>query len=439
MQFPDNMTKLYLAIQPRWIRRGTLAVIDQGVFSGSNFVVSILLARWMSENDYGAYAYTFAIFLLISGFYNVLFLEPMSIFGPVRHARHFMSYLGHLIGLHTVTIVITSVGLIAVWGAVSLIRSDPLLFDAFVGMSLGHGLILFFWLIRRACYTRHQPGKALLGTVVYSVALVGGLYLLERSALLTLFSAFVWMGVAGVVGGAFQYVILRYGSVSASAFPAGATKGLIRENWQYGRWMLVASVSSWLSTWAYFVLAGNFLDLAEVASLKAIQNLVLPLTQTITAFTLLFAPWASERFSRQGMRALKDGMRAFSVSLMALCLLYFVAVWLFRDAVMGFLYEGRFSQAQWILPFFFLHPLATAITTSWYYGLRIVGRTREVMILYMIGGGTTLTIGILLIKLWGLGGVAAGMALSSLAPIPSLIVLWNRAASESKSHAQQNP
>lgn len=419
MQFPDNVTKLYLAIQPRWIRRGTLAVIDQGVFSGSNFVVSILLARWMSESDYGAYAYTFAIFLLISGFYNVLFLEPMSIFGPVRHAKHFMSYLGHLIGLHTVTIVITSVGLIAVWGAVSLIRSDRLLLDALVGMSLAHGLILFFWLIRRACYTRHQPGKALLGTVVYSVALVGGLYLLERSALLTLFSTFVWMGVAGVVGGVFQYVILRYGSVSASAFPAGATKGLIRENWQYGRWMLVASVSSWLSTWAYFVLAGNFLDLAEVASLKAIQNMVLPLTQAITAFTLLFAPWASERFALYGMRALEDAMRAFSILLATLCLLFFLTVWFFRDPLMDLLYGGKFSHATWILPFFLLHPLVTAITASWQYGLRIIERTRDVMILHMIGGVTTLTAGVLLIGVYELRGAVAGIVLSSLTPLPA--------------------
>ena len=31
----------------RWARKGSLAVLDQGLFSGANFLVNILLARWL--------------------------------------------------------------------------------------------------------------------------------------------------------------------------------------------------------------------------------------------------------------------------------------------------------------------------------------------------------------------------------------------------------
>ena len=41
----------------------------------------------------GAYSITFSIFLLISGFFNVLLMEPMSIFGPTRHIDHFPTYM----------------------------------------------------------------------------------------------------------------------------------------------------------------------------------------------------------------------------------------------------------------------------------------------------------------------------------------------------------
>jgi O-antigen/teichoic acid export membrane protein len=428
MQFLSDLTRWKpSAIPTRWVRRGTLAIIDQGVFSGANFIVSILLARWMSESDYGAYAYTFAIFLLISGFYNVLFLEPMSIFGPVRHARHFMGYLRQVMGLHALSAAISTVGLMALWGAVTLIRSDRWLFDAFVGMSLGHGLTLFFWLLRRACYARHQPGKALAGTLVYASALIGGLGLLASAERLTLFGAFVWMGMAGVMGGAFQYAILRPDSVPRNAAPAVTPRELIRENWGYGRWMLIASAFSWLSMWAYFVIAGSLLDLEEIAGLKAIQNIVMPMTQAVTAFTLLFAPWASERFALQGMEALKDGMRAFSTLLALLCLLYFVPVWVFRDTLMDWLYGGKFALSVWILLFFLLQLFVTAVTASWYYGLRIIARTRDVMILYVIGGATTLAVGTPLIVVWELQGAVAGIVLSSLTPLPVLVSLWNKA------------
>jgi O-antigen/teichoic acid export membrane protein len=44
----------------RWGLKGGMAIVDQGIFSGSNFVLYILLARWLAPDDYGAYALGFA-------------------------------------------------------------------------------------------------------------------------------------------------------------------------------------------------------------------------------------------------------------------------------------------------------------------------------------------------------------------------------------------
>src|SRR5579872_6645673 len=69
-----------------WLRKGFLALLDQGLLSGSNFFIAILLARWLSRDAYGAYALGFSIFILLSGFHNAFFLEPMSVFGPESYA-----------------------------------------------------------------------------------------------------------------------------------------------------------------------------------------------------------------------------------------------------------------------------------------------------------------------------------------------------------------
>src|SRR5207244_12202458 len=58
------------------------AVLDQGLISGSNFLLGILLARWTGAEQYGAYALAFAIFILVSIVYQALVLEPMTVFGP---------------------------------------------------------------------------------------------------------------------------------------------------------------------------------------------------------------------------------------------------------------------------------------------------------------------------------------------------------------------
>ena len=56
---------LYLQ-QRSLLHKGFLAVLDQGLISGSNFLLSILLARWLRADQYGAYALSFAIFVLLS-------------------------------------------------------------------------------------------------------------------------------------------------------------------------------------------------------------------------------------------------------------------------------------------------------------------------------------------------------------------------------------
>src|SRR5260370_17857789 len=61
--------------------KGGLAVLDQGLISGSNFLVGILLARWLAPEEYGAYALPFAIFLLLS------FVSQSLCFGPVSPFR----------------------------------------------------------------------------------------------------------------------------------------------------------------------------------------------------------------------------------------------------------------------------------------------------------------------------------------------------------------
>src|SRR5216683_4252928 len=64
-----------------WLNRGALSSIDQGLVSGANFALSIMLARWLPISDYGGYSFALSIFMLINAAQQALFLEPMSVLG----------------------------------------------------------------------------------------------------------------------------------------------------------------------------------------------------------------------------------------------------------------------------------------------------------------------------------------------------------------------
>src|ERR1700758_126616 len=83
-----------------WGVRSTLSVFDQGLTAAVGFVVNIALARWLSPESYGAFAVAFATFLFISGFHNVLLLEPLTVMGPSRHPNRLPTYFRKQIVIH---------------------------------------------------------------------------------------------------------------------------------------------------------------------------------------------------------------------------------------------------------------------------------------------------------------------------------------------------
>src|SRR5690349_903079 len=71
-----------------WASKSALALVDQFLNSGSNFLLTILLARWLSAEAYGGYALAFSIYLLGISLQQALVTEPMAVFGPSSYRQN---------------------------------------------------------------------------------------------------------------------------------------------------------------------------------------------------------------------------------------------------------------------------------------------------------------------------------------------------------------
>src|SRR6202521_1483859 len=71
-----------------WGLKSAVSLTDQVLNSGAGFAVNLFLARWLAPSLYGAFAVVFAASLFVAGFHTVLVLEPLSGFGPGRHAAN---------------------------------------------------------------------------------------------------------------------------------------------------------------------------------------------------------------------------------------------------------------------------------------------------------------------------------------------------------------
>ena len=96
MEKPDRKLTDFTAtgrLLGEWVLKGGLSILDLVIYSGSMFLVSVLLARWMSVENYGIFALAMVMTTLFYQVQNSLILEPMSVIGPSKYPKSLSQYL----------------------------------------------------------------------------------------------------------------------------------------------------------------------------------------------------------------------------------------------------------------------------------------------------------------------------------------------------------
>ena len=140
-----------------WLTKGSLAIADQGVFAVSNFLLNILLARWLTPDDYGCFALAYSVFLSFLLVHSALFTTPLLVFGQGKYRERFPEYLGILLRGH---LAFDASGFgAAPGGGISCSErcTRRSWRGAFVALAAAAPFILLLWLLRRAFYALLRP------------------------------------------------------------------------------------------------------------------------------------------------------------------------------------------------------------------------------------------------------------------------------------------
>ncbi len=68
----------------KWAGKGTYALADQALFSGANFLITVLLARSLQPAEYGAYSLAFAVFMLFATVHAALLIPVIDVGATIR-------------------------------------------------------------------------------------------------------------------------------------------------------------------------------------------------------------------------------------------------------------------------------------------------------------------------------------------------------------------
>jgi O-antigen/teichoic acid export membrane protein len=395
-----------------WIRKGSLALTDQAMISGSNFAISILLARWFAAEQYGAYALAFAVFILVSQLHQALLLEPMSVYGSSLYRGRLRHYLGTLLWMHAGTVALISTILGAGALAVFFTHHSVSLAGALLGVCIASPCILLFWLVRRSFYLELQPALATQGAVLYCLLVLFLLFGANTLKVLSPFTAFLIMGTAALTTSV--AFLMKLKPITRRHRNELSLVETSRQHWVYGRWALASAVAMWIPTNIYYVLLGSSAGMAHAGEMRALMNLTLPVGQTATALSLLFIPFASRTRAESGpesLRKISSGITAlFGIGAIA----YWGTVVAFRGSVLHMFYGGRYAEISAFIPIVALSSIFQTCINGPGIGLRANEMPVCVFYAYLVSSVITLGAGVVATKFFGVEGAVITMLVANM-------------------------
>lgn len=377
--------------------KSTWAFIDQGVFAFSNFLLNVYLARSLPSNDYGAFALAYTVFLFVAVVHTSFFTEPLLVFGSGRYEDAQSSYLRRLIKLHWIwgslgASILVFFGALIYWDNEA--RSTILLLAAL------SGVLLFQWMMRRACYLRQQSKIAGLAGIIYFVIVILGIYLANHYQILGTQVAVLILALACFISASFiQWKLFKIKLLSSEKNLA--VKEVVKTHLDYGKWALTMGIIGWIAGNVAMISLPWWHGNSSVANFRAALNLALPVQQLLAAAGPLLVPFLVRKRNEKTYRStvLKCAV-AFAIP----PLVWALFLTIFGNHISNFIYEGKyvFSETSLLLLGLWVcfGTYGLVIATA----LRACEKPKLALRGYAVAAGFSLCLGVPMIACWGIIG-----------------------------------
>jgi len=403
----------------RWLRWGgtaASAVLDQGLFAGTNFLVNILLARWLAPDTYGAFTIAYSTFLLLGTVHTAVLTAPMLTFGAGKYAGEFHAYLGLLLRGHVVLTTAMSL-ILAGAAAVSWKVGSSSLALALFGLACAAPFILLLWLARSAFYVGLRPQWAATGGALYFVLSTAGMYVLYRTHHVSPLSVLLAMGGASLLVGGWLVAMLRPQFRMATDDVRAA---VLSDHLRYAKWSSAADTTGWLAGNLHYFVLSSTAGLAATAAMRVLDTMLLPYWHYQAALSRLLVPVLGARSHDSNGRLLPAVVR-FSLLWGGQALLAYILIGSFAGMVMPLLFGSTYARHSGLLAWYGLILIPEAIGTVAFSLFRAVVRT-DLMFLYQCIMSASLLVGFLLVARQGLPGIISARIVVSYALLPFIIV-----------------
>lgn len=391
----------------------------------TNFFTQVLTVRYLSKNDYGAFAYAVSIAAMATQV-NLLGLHrAVGRFVPIFHERRdynsmfgtMLLAMGSIAGLGLAIIVLTfglqgvltaqvvtnplSVGLLLILIALSPLDALDSVFEG-MAAALASPRAIFF--------RRHVLAPLIkLGSVLVVLLIQGSVHVLAASYVLGgLLGVLLYLMVI------FQ-VLRREGLLER--FRLGAARLRVREIFGYSIPLISTDVVHILRTAMAVVILEHFRGSTGVADFKAVVPLAGLNLLVLQSHKILFTPMASRLYAREDSTQLNQLFWQSAIWITVMTFPVFAVCFFLAEPVTVLLFGSRYaaaegSEASQILAILALGNYFNASMGLNTFTLQVYGRVRFIASMNALAAAAALVLNLLLIPRHGALGAAVATTAS---------------------------
>lgn len=249
--------------------RETWALTDQAVVSATNFLTSVMLARFMGLREFGVFTLAWMAVLFVNSLQFALIVAPMMSIGPRQEEEDRPGYFGAVVFQEMVLVFCCFAAVLVVLKVFGNFFPHAGLQQLALPLAVSAFAYQLQDFVRRYFFATSQSRRALADDALSYLVQLPILYLLYRAGSLNSATALWAMAGTSLVG-----LVPGWLWMEPLNFNWERIRAVSRRHWRVSRWLCASALLQWTSGNLFLIAAPICYGAATAGVLRASQNLM---------------------------------------------------------------------------------------------------------------------------------------------------------------------
>jgi len=385
-----------------------LVLFDQGIVSGSNFVIGILIARFLGIEQFGVYGFIFLIYLFCLGLQQAFFVMPLYSLGPTYSPEKKNSYLNSLLIIQAVFALFFSFLCFLALNFIPISVSSEI--QELSGLIALIALFVMFQDFIRRLFLFQKLFKSLilLDSMAYilQIILISLIHVFDEFTLETCMRVVCFTLFISVMFGFFKMRKLE--------FKPDILRETLIKHWNFSKWLLARAILTYSSGNFFIIAAGTILGPVAIGAIKMGQNLHGVMNVVFLAIENHVPIVSANLYQHKGKLALYRYLKQMTLKSLLICSGVGLTVLIFSTWLITNLYGSDYQEYAYVLIWFAIINLLVCVSMPFRFALRTFERTQSLFFATALSALFGFLLAYPLIETFQMNGLLFGLIMSQL-------------------------